>query len=714
MKNNNDPFAANLLSALRDLLKYWYLIVISLAIALAIAVFYLKYAAKTYKVQASVQLNIEQRNNAPGNPGDILMAFDFMVQDKNFNNEIAFLQSSPLVRDVVNEMELRTSYFMKEDKIPLEFKFALNNIYKETPFIVIPDEDHIQPVYMHFYIRIIDEEKYGISAIYDGVSVINLKNEQIVSNNVNFYLDGIYKFGDPVETPYSKFTILLNSNYNPGKYDGKDLFFQFNKLDWMAKSFKNSLTVETSAFESTMATLIFTTDNIHKGTDFLSALIGKFVDRNLEEANFLANKTIEYIDNQLVNISDSLGISEQQLQSLRSSYSVMNIDEKAQNLYGQLQTLQTMRDESQRRLNYLQQINDYFLQNRDSTQLMAPSAMGLNDPLLNNLIQELTALNSEKKRIISQDQLRNPRLETIDISIENLKQVITENLSFSISTTRRELDEMIQKITELNTEFNRLPSTQRQLLGIERKFNLNDAVYTSLLERRIQSQIIKASRLPDLKVIEPPSYMSVAAPGQMMIMLMAVFLGFLFPTLFILGKRLIMNKLYHIDEIKAITDISHIGVIPNSAKPMHNVVFNYPLTPITEAFHALRSNLVYYLYGKKHKIILVTSSTPGEGKSFTAINLATSFALTNSRTLLIEFDLRRPSKILESFRVESKPGVSAYLINYAELPEIIIPTEIPNLDIIQAGEIPPNPIELISSDKTTELIAELKETYDYI
>jgi tyrosine-protein kinase Etk/Wzc len=136
---------------------------------------------------------------------------------------------------------------------------------------------------------------------------------------------------------------------------------------------------------------------------------------------------------------------------------------------------------------------------------------------------------------------------------------------------------------------------------------------------------------------------------------------------------------------------------------------------MAESFHMLRSNLVYYLRGETNKTILVTSSMPSEGKSFTSINLATSFALANSKTILVEFDLRNPNRFInEVFNAKELVGISSYLINKASLDEIIVPTEISNLDIMPAGQIPPNPIELISSTKTHQLFNELKKRYDFI
>ncbi|MFO7977656.1 MAG: polysaccharide biosynthesis tyrosine autokinase, partial [Bacteroidales bacterium] len=355
-----------------------------------------------------------------------------------------------------------------------------------------------------------------------------------------------------------------------------------------------------------------------------------------------------------------------------------------------------------------------FAENKDSSQIMAPSSMGLNDPMLNNLIQELTALNAEKQRIISQNQLKNPRLTTLNNSIDNLKDVIAENIRFSLQTTRREIQDLNASISNLNAEFSSLPQTQRELLGIERRFKLNDATYTSLLEKRLQAQIIKASKLPDAKVIEPPIYMGISSPKRSIILILALMAGIGIPSLIILLKKLIDNRIATKEDVEMISPVPVIASIPNNRNSEENVVMNFPRTPLAEAFHSLRSNVVYYLHGENKKVILVTSSMPDEGKSFSSINLAASFALASSKTVLVEFDLRNPGKFAEVFGEPARHGISSYLINKASLEDIVQPTKQPNLDVVFAGQVPPNPVELISGSRTPQLMQELKEKYDFV
>jgi tyrosine-protein kinase Etk/Wzc len=714
MNNTNDNTLNLLIEFFRDLLKYWYIMLLSLAIMLGGALFYIKFASKIYKVTASVVLDIERSNAFGAKSEDMMRVNELIEHDKNLQNEIYFLKSSPLIKSVVEDMDLQVSYYLQEDKIPKEIEFSMKDLYDRSPFLIIPDKEHLQPVDLYIYIQIIDEEKFGVAAETSDATIVDFSNEKVLLTSTPFRIGGIYKFGEQVGNTFASFKVLLNSNYKSEAYQGKDLFFKFNTNSNLTLLFRGALDVEASALDATVVDMSLNIDNVQKGIDFLNGLISKYIDNNLEKKNYLAKKTIEHLDYQLADISQSLGSSEQELQNIRRSSSVMNIDEKAGNIYNQLQTAQTQKDETERTRSYLIQMQDYFTSNRDSTGFLAPSAMGLDDPLLSSLIGELTSMNAERQQIINNNQLRSPRLRTLDITISNLKDVIIENLQYSINASNSELREVNGRIAELNREFSSLPYTQRRLLGIERKFNLSENVYMSLLEQRIQAQIIKASTLPDCEVVEPPQYAGIHAPKKIIILIGALFMGFLLPSLFILIRKFFANKIVNKEELKKYTRMTQIGSIPQNSKGIINVVAEQPNSITAEAFHSLRSNIIYYLMGKTKQVILVTSTNEGEGKSFSALNIASSLSITNNKTVLVEFDLRRPSEIYTKIGIRGLIGVSSYLINKATLEEITISTDVPNLDVILAGQIPPNPIELISSAQTSRLFDELRKTYDYI
>jgi capsular exopolysaccharide synthesis family protein len=260
-----------------------------------------------------------------------------------------------------------------------------------------------------------------------------------------------------------------------------------------------------------------------------------------------------------------------------------------------------------------------------------------------------------------------------------------------------------------------MPKTELQLRGIERKFTLSDAIYTFLMQRRAEAQIARASSMPDYEVVDQAvvamSY--IVAPKKMLNYAIAIFLAFLFPTLFVLARDFLNNKLTEPEEVENATDFPILGKIFHNYHRTKQVVNEHPNSSVTESFRATRTNFQFFSEGGKRQVLLITSSTSGEGKTFCSINLASVFALNGHRTVLLEFDLRRP-KIHQEFNSSNIIGISSFLIDKANLEDIIVPTHIENMDLISAGPAAPNPAELINSERTGELIDKLKEMYDYI
>lgn len=698
------------------ILKHWYLLIITTIVFLAFAIIYLGLSSKTYMVGARIVINVDDRSRQQRGNSEYFDVAELMQGNRSFQNELTFLQSTPLIREVVDDMNVLTSYYMQEGRVPIpkELLFTLTNIYRQSPFIVIMNEEHVQPINTLIGISIIDDATFSIGTMNDNTPIFDFQEERLVRSGAQFSLNKIARFGETIETEHCSFKVLLNSNYNPDTYQGKQLFFQFNNPNVLANQFRSALNLQVNQRESTIVNISFQWGNSELAAEFLTNLIDKYAEKNLENKNRLAIKTLEYIDQQLSNISTSLGRSEQQLQNFRSSFDVMSIDQKTENLNTQMNELERAREAAEFDYNTLVQLRDYFELNKDNDRFIPPSLSGLDDEVLSSLIQDLATLSSEKQELINRNQIRSPRLKTINQSIDNMKQVITENINFRISAVQNQLTEIDTRIQNLNQEFAQLPQAQRRLVGIEREFNITDAAYTALLNKRIEAQITRASNESDCEVIEPVRYQGVTAPSPPMSIALAIALGLLLPLLYVLAKLMFSDKISNLDEIKSLNDLKEIGMVPRSDTSKPNVILNSPHSPISEAFHTLKSNLVYYLFGEINKVILVTSSVPNEGKSFNALNLAASFASTHNKTLLVSLDLRKGTKVFNGLRKDDTPGITSYLINRAGLDEIIIKTEMENLDFIDNGEMPPDPVGLISLPKTKELFQQLKKRYDYI
>jgi len=275
---------------------------------------------------------------------------------------------------------------------------------------------------------------------------------------------------------------------------------------------------------------------------------------------------------------------------------------------------------------------------------------------------------------------------------------------------------MNKRISRIEGQISRMPKTQRQLGGIERKYRLNDAIYNYLLEKRAEAKITKASNLPDDVIIEPAAQVgsSQIMPNTKKNYAIALILGFALPFGFLLLKSALNNKIETQENIERLTDIPVLGKIMHNGKKTNNVVFEYPTSPIAESYRALRTNLDFYLVKGGHKkVIMVTSCIEGEGKSFNALNVAMSYAQLGRKTILLDFDLRKPTPYFNK-KEESSIGLSSYLIDQATLKEITISSPHAKMDYICSGPIPPNPAELLALEKTENLVNALKEQYDYI
>jgi len=301
------------------------------------------------------------------------------------------------------------------------------------------------------------------------------------------------------------------------------------------------------------------------------------------------------------------------------------------------------------------------------------------------------------------------------VRIENTRQTIRETVKNTLNNLNMSLNEINYRMNRATGQIAQMPKTELQLRGIERKFKLSDAIYTFLLQKRSEAQIARASSMPDYEVVDPAiSALSRAvSPKRSLNYLIALFLGFLLPTFFIFTKDFLNNKITDAEEVETITKYPHIGRVFHNYHRSKQVVNEHPNSSVTESFRAVYANFQFFSEGGKRQVILFTSSTSGEGKTFCSINLASVIALNGHRVALLEFDLRRP-KIHQEFGTSNIIGISSFLIDKAIIEDIITPTHIQNLDLISAGPAAPNPAELIGSERTGELIDKLKEMYDYV
>jgi capsular exopolysaccharide synthesis family protein len=334
------------------------------------------------------------------------------------------------------------------------------------------------------------------------------------------------------------------------------------------------------------------------------------------------------------------------------------------------------------------------------------------------MMSQLTELSIQKEKLSEEVTANHPALIEIEDEVETTRSVLLENLASLVKATEVVLENSRRKLNSYNYELNKLPNKEQQLLNFQRRFSLTESNYIFLMQKRYEAEIAIAATVSDISVLDSAKDTGQGAiyPRVSFNYMVALLLGTIIPLFFIIAKEILDTHIHNADEIERTSPMPILGIVGKKTTKSDLTVFLKTKSAVSESFRALRSNLQFIFMGNKKlesKTILVTSSVSGEGKTFVSINLATVFALGSKKTILVGLDLRKP-RIYDDFGMTNEIGVVNFLIGEESKESIIQKTEVPNLDLILAGPIPPNPSELLISDEIEELMKHLKETYEYI
>lgn len=696
--------------------KGWF--ILSVFLFLAGAYFLNELSTVIYTNQTTLLLKESEKNSFLTSE-DMMQGFGLFGGNQNIENELGILTSYTLINDAVSQLNLETSFYKEKyifgNKLKFGFLKTIEEEYNNKLLQVSINKSNLQPIDFPIYYKILNKNEIMVEANGENVPIYDYIDDNIVTYVKTLKIAGKYKFGEEIKGKYFNFKIHLINNGDDVPTSNEKMFFSFNSLSYLTLKYQASIAANVTSRTSSLVIINMSGDNKYKITDFLNTLTNSYLERNLEKKNRIAINTVKFIDSQISEVSDSLTFAESKLQNFRTSNRVTDISFQGQQSLERLNQLESEKALLIMQKKYYDFIREYFEKNKDLSDLIAPSSMNVQDRILNQLIPELITLNSERTNMLNQGNVKNLRLNTIEVQISNLKKTILENINSNAATTEIALQDLNNRAAKISAEMSRLPSTERQLVGIERTFKLNDAIYTFLLQKRSEAQIARASNAPDYEVVDPARYITAyqTFPKRKLVFIIGSLIGLLIPFLFIILKDFLNTKISNKKDVDSLTILPILGhVFHNDSKD--NIVINEAInTPISESFRSIRTNLQFYAKDNEKQLLLITSSYSGEGKSFVAQNLAAAYALFGKKTLLMGFDLRRP-KLFQDFNLSNQKGISTVLINQASIIEIIQKTKIRNLDYISAGPIPPNPLELIASTKTEEFIVELKKMYDYI
>lgn len=688
-------------------LSHWYLFLIGVVLALAVGYVINRFKPSVYQTSGTVLI----RDANAGYDATAIMTSSAFSGSQVVDNEVAILKSYTMTDRVVRKMNLEVTYMEKG-------RFSKVELYKSSPFTVEFDRSVPQAVGLVYEVVSLGEGRMVLHGTSKGLNVYDYVLSQSVSSNPEKEIDVTTecKLGEMVDNGYNRFRIVMNDNYNPEVDNSRNLSFWLNSYSSLVRQM-SAFSASPTSKQSSIISIVAHGYNKRKIVDFINTLMNEYVSRGLEKKNHVSESTIAFIDNELEGIQEVLSAAEIDLKDFRVENDVIDINMQASQIYTNLRALEKQRSELTVNLKIYKRLQDYIqVQIDDPENLAAPSTMGIMDPLLNSLTTDLVTMARTKSAQLLTQTEQHPQVIKLNEQIITTKKALLENVNNLVENAKMGLAEIERQIAVYENESSKLPKKQQDLINYQRNFHFSEDTYKYLMQRRAEAQILKASNTPDSEILDEARMERIVkiSPRTAMNYLIALIIGFLIPALYLFLKDFFNNTIGDRKDVEKLTSLPIIGQVAQVSSTNPLVVVNSPKSPISESFRAIRTNIEFLTQGKPQSTILVTGDMQSVGKTFNSINIASIYALYGKKTVLLGFDLRKP-KLFQEFELSNSIGITSFLSNKEPLDKIIqTPKMVSNLDIITSGPIPPNPAELIASEKCDEFFRLLKERYDYI
>lgn len=663
---------------LQKYLPFWPLFIITIPVAMGIAIVMLRSQVPVYVSNAKVLL--KDPNKGSGD-SKVLDALNIFSEKKIVDNEILVLKSASIVQKVVKSLNLYSSVY-NEGKIKLEELYGQN-----SPFTL---ETQLED-------SIAGSRKYFFSINWQN-RVIKIDN-QVVPFDSMVVLDNI---------PYR---ILINNKYNK-TLTGKKYFLTISSVADVARGISGGIRAAPLSNVSTVLDIKFETPVPEKGEAILSKLFQVYNAEGIEDKNLIASKTLRFIENRLQLVINQLDSVERNIVSYQSKEALFSAGSQGEIYMTKVSELDRRKGEIDLQLDLLKDIKNYTT-NKGKKVGTVPSLNLITDPILVNLLTQLYSAEFDRDRVINiSGELSETAIQANE-KVNRIRIDIQESLNNIHANLLIVRTDIINQTNLNNGLLGQVPQKERGLLEISRQQAVKNSIYSYLLQKREETALSSASTSSDLRVIENPNSYGPVSPIPKNYYTTSFIIGLLSAIFIILIKEQFKTKIMFRDEVSKKILIPFVGEIIQGDKTSPIVILDGKRTVIAEQFRALRTNLNFIGLNQDNNTLMITSSINGEGKSFMALNLAISLTLTGKTVALVELDLRKP-KLSKLLNVLIEPGLSNYMVGNSSYEDILKKTSIPNLYIFPAGVIPPNPTELISQPVFAELINKIKSEFDFV
>lgn len=701
----NKAYEADLLVLARRVWERKFLFLMSLAICLALAYLYTQVATPVYEASTSLFFDLSGKNRQLGENFNLLgEEIPVMQRKKNLYNEMGTLRSFRLLKETIESLNFDVSYHSRS-------WYGVQEHYGYFPFRVELADSLPQMFGASFEVEILSDDQYRLSVEARSFTISNPATNTTHVVNRKYDFSKTFSFGEPVVSDYFHFTIKKGEQSRlPAGLLKQDLFFRVHSTESLAERYQEKLEVE-EVIGASILRLKAKGETVRKEITFLDKLSEIYIENKFEEREELALRREEFIRGQLSNIADSLAQAEARVENFKKNGKAVNLAQKAINILNKIITLESSRAQFEWQIKYYNALLSYLSDSSKVDKVIAPTAMGIEDPLLNESLMELQKLYSEKKRLSYFKGRESHELKMLQGQIDNTTRSVQENLRSLIKASKLSLENINQRIARLEASMADVPRRQNQLAYYERKSTLFQNLYNYLSQELAKTEISKAEDIPDIKVLNEPAMTGEKPlyPQNKLILLIGAILGLSLPLLWVMAHESLDDTVQDIHSLENATDI------PVAASIAHLDSRRRSIWQVKESFRELSAKVLFTDPDPEKKVIGLSSTIPNEGKTFCAVHLARTLAEAGRKVLLADADFRVPSRIKELVEI-SRYGFSEYLVDeeLSESGAIYSDKTLHNLHYLPTKIEDRNPQSILSSGRLRPLMEKLREEYDYI
>ena len=702
----NSEETINLYAIFFKYLAYWPWFVISVIACMILAFLFLRYQQPVYNITATVLIKEEEQKggNSAASPLAAIQDLGMFSMTNNFDNEVEILHSRTLIKKAVNELRLYTT--IAEDRIT-GYNIPLYRTSPVNVFMTPEEADKLEaPVKLKMKYTL--DGKLHVHAKY----VIDEEGDEEEIEKEFDRLPAI------LPTPVGVINFSKNDSLPEPMEEDVKLMAYISSPTVTAQDYMENLTVEATSKTTTIAQISVQNTDKQRGIDFVNCLVAFYNQDANDEKNEVAQKTAEFIEERISIINRELGTAETELADFKQRSGLTDLTSDAKLALEESSRYGQQRMENATQIQLVEFLRNYINDPKNDDEVI-PSNVGLQDQNLTSAIDQYNAMIVERNRLLRTSSESNPAVINMNTGIEAMRhsvQTTVESVLKGLNIAKSDIERQARKF---EGRISNAPIQEKEFLSIARQQEIKAALYTMLLQKREENALTLAATANNGRIIEDAlADKDPVSPKKKIIALAALILGLGIPVGIVYLRDLLKYKIENREDVEHITDVPILAELPRCKKPEKGavVVRENKNDIMEETFRGLRTNLLFML-GKDQKVILFSSTQPGEGKSFVAGNTAVSLAFLGKKTIIVGMDIRKPG-LNKAFNLSRRAeGITNYLADpeHVNIFDMVQTSDIsPNLDILPGGPVPPNPTELVARDVLDRAIELLKQRYDYI